>query len=107
MLAAWVRFSIQFRGVVITAAVLVLVYSGYTISRAGLDIFPEFAPKQIIIQTESPGLSAEQVEVLVTQHIENVLSGMIGLQNTRSESIQKLSVVTATFDQDTDIYRNR
>ncbi len=107
MLAAWVRFSIQFRGVVITAAVLVLAYSGYTISRAGLDIFPEFAPKQVIIQTEAPGLSAEQVEVLVTQHIENVLSGMIGLQDTRSESIQGLSVVTATFDQNTDIYRNR
>ncbi len=107
MLAATVRFSIQYRGVVITVALLVLVYSSYTISRAGLDIFPEFSPKQVTIQTESPGLSAEQVEVLVTQHIENVLSGLIGLQDTRSESIQGLSVVTATFAQDTDIYRNR
>ena len=69
MLAAIVRFSIRFRGVVVSLATLLLVYGLYDLSRAGLDIFPEFSPKLVIVQTESPGLSAEQVEILVTQPI--------------------------------------
>ena len=107
MLAAIVRFSIRFRGVVVSLATLLLVYGLYDLSRAGLDIFPEFSPKLVIVQTESPGLSAEQVEILVTQPIENTLSGLIGLSYVRSESIQGLSIVTAIFDDHTDRYRNR
>lgn len=72
-----------------------------------MDIFPEFSPKQVIIQTESPGLSSEQVEILVTQQIETRISGLIGLKSIRSESIQGLSIVTALFEENSDIYRNR
>ncbi len=61
----------------------------------------------MIIQTEAPGLAAEQVEVLVTQQIETSISGLIGLKSLRSQSIQGLSIVTATFAEDSDIYRNR
>lgn len=75
MLAALVRFSIRFYGIVIALAVLILLYGGYRFSTAGLDIFPAFSPKQVVIQTESPGLSSEQVEVLVTQQIEMAVSG--------------------------------
>lgn len=107
MLAAIVRFSVRFRGVVITLALLLLAYGAYDLSRAGLDIFPEFSPKQAIIQTESPGLSAEQVEMLVTQPIENALGGLIGLQYIRSESIQGLSIVTLIFEDRSDVHRNR
>lgn len=107
MLAALIRFSIRYSGIVIALSVLLLVYGGYRLSNAGLDIFPEFSPKQVIIQTESPGLSAEQVEVLVTQQIEMAIGGLIGLQTVRSESIQGLSIVTANFDETSDIYRNR
>ncbi|SMG65764.1 Acriflavin resistance protein [methanotrophic bacterial endosymbiont of Bathymodiolus sp.] len=91
----------------IAIAVLILVYGSYRFANAGLDIFPEFSPKQIIIQTESPGYSAEQVEVLVTQPIELALGGLMSLQSTRSESIQGLSIVTAIFAESSDIYRNR
>ena len=107
MLSALVRFSIRFYGVVIALAILLLFYGGYRLSNAGLDIFPEFSPKQVIIQTESAGLSAEQVEILVTQPIETRLSGLIGMQSIRSESIQGLSIITATFAERSDIYRNR
>ncbi|HIL79500.1 MAG TPA: efflux RND transporter permease subunit [Methylococcales bacterium] len=107
MLAHLVRFSIRFYGIVIAIAVLILVYGSYRCANAGLDIFPDFAPKQIIIQAESPGYSAEQVEVLVTQRIELALSGLMSLQSTRSESIQGLSIVTAIFAEGSDIYRNR
>src|SRR3972149_8066482 len=77
MLAAIVRFSIRFRGVIITLACLLIAYGIYEIPRAGLDIFPEFSPKLVIIQTESPGLSTEQVEILVTQQIENAIGGVV------------------------------
>lgn len=107
MLAALVRFSIRFYGIVIALVVLILLYGGYRFSTAGLDIFPAFSPKQVVIQTESPGLSSEQVEVLVTQQIEMAVSGLIGMESVRSESIQGLSVVTVTFEEDSDIYRNR
>ena len=107
MLAHLVRFSIRFYGIVIAIALLILVYGSYRCANAGLDIFPDFAPKQIIIQAESPGYSAEQVEVLVTQRIELALSGLMSLQSTRSESIQGLSIVTAIFAEGSDIYRNR
>ncbi len=103
MLSLFVRFSIRFSGLVVALAILLLVYGAYRFTGAGLDIFPEFAPKQVIIQTEAPGLAAEQVEVLVTQQIENSISGLIGLQNLRSQSIQGLSIVTAIFAENTDI----
>ncbi len=107
MLASLIRFSIRNYGVVIAIAALILLVGSYRLATAGLDIFPEFSPKQVIIQTEAHGLSAEQVEVLVTQHIELAISGTIGLQSVRSESIQGLSIVTAIFPETSDIYRNR
>ncbi|MCK5433466.1 MAG: efflux RND transporter permease subunit, partial [Gammaproteobacteria bacterium] len=107
MLASFVRFSIRFRGVIITLALLLLAYGSYQLSNAGLDIFPEFSPKLVIIQTESPGLSSEQVEILVTQQIENAVGGLINLDYVRSESIQGLSIVTVIFTEDSDVYQNR
>ncbi|HEY8159488.1 MAG TPA: efflux RND transporter permease subunit [Methylobacter sp.] len=107
MLSTLVRFSIRFYGIVIALAVLTLLYGSYRFATAGLDIFPEFSPKQVIIQTESPGLSSEQVEVLVTQQIETSISGLIGMKSVRSESIQGLSIIIATFVENSDVYRNR
>lgn len=107
MLSILVRFSIRFYGVVIALAILLLCYGSYRFSSAGLDIFPEFSPKQVVIQTEAAGYSAEQVEILVTQKVESHLSGLIGLKTLRSESIQGLSIVTAIFNENSDVYRNR
>jgi CzcA family heavy metal efflux pump len=107
MLTAIVRFAIRYYGIVIALSAVLAGYGSYRFAQAGLDIFPEFSPKRVIIQTEAPGLSAEQVEILVTQQIENALAGLIGLQTLRSESIQGLSIVTAIFGERSDIYRNR
>lgn len=105
--AALIWFSIRFRGVMIALGVLLLVYGLYTVTQAKYDVFPEFAPPQVSIQTEAPGLTAEQVEALVTQPLENSLNGSPGLSSLRSTSIPGLSVITITFDPGSDIYRDR
>ena len=107
MLAAIVRFSLRFRGVVIALACILVAYGLYALSRATFDVFPEFAPPQVVIQTEATGLSPEQVEVLVTQPIENAVNGAPGIETLRSNSIQGLSVITAIFKPGSDIYRDR
>ena len=107
MMASLVRFSIRFHGVIIGLASLVMIYGLYSLTRADMDVFPEFAPTQVVIQTESPGLSAELVESLVTQPIENAIAGTVGLASMRSQSIPGLSIVTIIFDEGTDVYRNR
>ena len=105
--AALIRFSIRWPGVVLTLAAVLLAYGIYLVQQAKYDVFPEFAPPQAVIQTEAPGLSPEQVELLVTQTLENSLNGVPGLRSLRSSSIQGLSIITMTFDPATDIYRDR
>jgi CzcA family heavy metal efflux pump len=107
MLNGIVRFSIRFRGIAISLACALLVYGIYSLTRVPYDVFPEFAPPQVSIQTEAPGLSPEQVEVLVTQPIENSINGISGIETLRSRSIQGLSVITVVFRSGTDIYRGR
>ncbi len=107
MMSALVRFSIRFHGVIMGLACLLIVYGVYGLSRTNLDVFPEFSPTQVVVQTESPGLSSTLVEQLVTQPIETTLSGIAGLKSMRSQSIPGLSVITIVFDENTDIYRNR
>jgi len=107
MIAGLVRFSIRYAGVVVVAAATIVAYGIYTLSRANLDVFPEFSPSQVVLQIEAPGLSAEVVEALVTQPIENALAGVPRLDGIRSQSIPGLSVVTVIFEDGTDTYRNR
>lgn len=107
MLTAIVRLSLRHRGVVVALACLLLVYGAYSLKQAKYDVFPEFSPPQVVIPTESPGLSPEQVELLVTQPIENAVGGVSGVQSVRSASIQGLSVVTVLFNDNTSIYLDR
>lgn len=107
MLNAIVRFSLRFRGIIIALAIAFLAYGTYTLTQAKYDVFPEFAPPLVVIQTEAPGLSPEQVELLVTTPIELGINGVPGVESLRSGSIQGLSLITVTFQGGTDIYRAR
>jgi CzcA family heavy metal efflux pump len=107
VLSRIVGFSIRFRGVVIALACLLFGYGLYTLSVARRDVFPEFAPAIAVVQTEAPGLSAEQVEVLVTQPIENTLGGTLGVESMKSKSLQGLSMISIIFSDATDVQRAR
>ncbi len=107
MLKALVEFSLRFKGVVIALACVLLGYGIYVSYHAKLDVFPNFVQPQVVVQTESPGLSPEQVEVLVTRPIEIAVNGLGGLESMRSESIQGLSIITAVFKEGTDVFLAR
>ncbi|VVG71876.1 MULTISPECIES: efflux RND transporter permease subunit [Burkholderiaceae] len=107
LLAAIVRASLRYRGVALALAALLAVYGAFVFQQARYDVFPEFAPPQVTIQTEAPGLAPEQVELLVTQPVENAVNGVAGVARLRSQSIQGLSVITVTFEPDSDIFRDR
>jgi CzcA family heavy metal efflux pump len=107
VLTSLVRGSIRHRAVVLGLAAVLVVVGADTLGRAPLDVFPEFAPPQVSIQTEAPGLSPEQVELQVTKPIEDAINGVQGIAAVRSHSIQGLSVVTAILAERVDIHQAR
>ena len=107
MLAAIVRWSLQRPLMVAAAAVLLLIYGGFALTRAKFDVLPDFVPAQAEVQTEAPGLTAEQVEQLVTRPVEQAVNGAAGVAAVRSESMQGLSAVTVVFAEGFDPYRAR
>lgn len=107
MLSLLVGFSLRNRFVVLALALVLLVCGIYVAARSPMDVFPEFAPPQVQVETEAPGLSAEEVEALVTFRLENAISGTPGLKVLRSTSMPGVSGITAIFADDTDVYRDR
>src|SRR5712671_4171163 len=103
MLRRIVEFSLRYRGVVGALACMVVASGLYVAAHSKLDVFPEFAPPQVAIQTEAPGMSSEEVEALVTRPIENTINGAPELISIRSQSIQGLSAITAIFSERADI----
>ena len=107
MLQRIVAWSLRYRVVVVALSLLWATYGLYVARHAKLDVFPEFAPPLVQVQTEAPGLSPEQVEELVTRPVENAVNGSGSIESIRSQSIQGLSVVTAVFTEGTDLLSAR
>lgn len=104
MMRAIVAFCVRQYGVVAALTLLALALGIWGALQAPLDVFPEFVPSQVDIQTEAPGFAPQQVEELVTRQVENAVNGAAGLATLRSESIPGLSVVTITFDDGIDLH---
>lgn len=107
MLNALVGLALRQRGVVILLAALLLGWGSWRATHAELDVLPDFAPPQVVVQTEVPGASAEQVETRVTRPLEAVLCGANSVEIVRSQSIQGLSVITIVFADGVDPQRAR
>ncbi|MDP9013502.1 MAG: efflux RND transporter permease subunit [Pseudomonadota bacterium] len=104
MMRALVTLCVRHFGAVTALTVLALVLGCWGALRSPLDVFPEFVPSQVDIQTEAPGFAPQQVEELVTKQIENAVNGAAGLATMRSESVPGLSVVTITFRDGIDVH---
>ncbi len=107
MLSVIVRAALRRKGIVLALAAILLGYGLYSLTRAKYEVFPEFAPPMVWIQTEAPGLSPKQVELLVTQPIEFAINGVTGIQSLRSKSIQGLSDVQVVFNPASNVYLDR
>ena len=97
-----VSWSVQHRFATAFLAFLALIAGGWLASQVPLDVFPEFVPVQVEIQTEAHGFSPEQVEQLVTRPIEAAINGAPDLATMRSESIPGLSVISLSFADKAD-----
>ncbi|MBW4623048.1 MAG: CusA/CzcA family heavy metal efflux RND transporter [Cyanosarcina radialis HA8281-LM2] len=107
MLSSIIRWAIARRWLVILGAIVITIWIFRTIAQMPLDVFPPFAPPQVEIQTEAPGLAPEEVESLVTLPIESAINGTPGVSAVRSSSATSISVVRVIFNWGTDIYRAR
>ena len=102
-----VESSMKFRLLVIAAAAALLVVGAIQLRDAPVDVLPEFAPTYVEVQTEALGLSAPEVESLVSLNIEELLNGTPWLDSIRSTSVPGLSSVVLTFKAGTDVNRAR
>ena len=99
--------SLRFRWLVIFAAAALMVFGIGETRNADVDVFPEFAPPQVEIQTLAIGNSSEQVEELITVPLEDQLNGIPGLEEMRSKSVADLSQIQLIFSRDVDLYESR
>lgn len=98
-----IRTSLHFRLLVFVLAIALIVIGVRTSDDVPLDVFPEFAPPLVEIQTEAPGIATEDVESLITVPIENAVNGIPFVQTVRSKSVLGLSSVRLIFDSGTDL----
>ncbi len=99
--------ALRFRVLVVAAAIALIVVGIRSANDVPFDVFPEFAPPRVEIQTEAPGLSTEEVESLVSVPIENSLNGIPFLDHVRSKSVLGLSSIQLYFQRGTDLLTAR
>ena len=99
--------SLRFRWLVVFGAAAMLSLGLAVIPQTKVDVFPEFAPPRVEIQTIALGNSSNEVEQLITVPIEDQLGGLEGLDAMRSKSVAQLSSIQLIFNRGTDELRAR
>jgi CzcA family heavy metal efflux pump len=102
-----VAASLRFRFIVLAAAAVMTVFGVQQLRAMPVDAFPEFAPPRVEVQTISTGLSATEVESLVSIPLEQALTGLEGLDVIRSKSVAQLSSIELIFKDGTDLQHAR
>jgi CzcA family heavy metal efflux pump len=101
---AWIiGSSLKFRFVVLAVACALLVFGTQQLRKMPVDVFPEFAPPKVEIQTEGPGMTSTEVEELITIPMEDQLRGIPGVEYVRSSSVVGLSQIVLLFRLGTDL----
>ncbi|MGP1717576.1 MAG: efflux RND transporter permease subunit [Methylophilus sp.] len=102
-----ITFAVQARVVVLALSILLVIIGAQHVAQAPLDVFPEFAPPKIEIQTEAQGLSTEEVEALISMPLENALNGMPHMTAIRSKSVLGLSSVVLLLEPGSNLKEAR
>ena len=103
-LIAW---SLNNRLLVLAIATISFVAGAFMLQSMAKDVFPEFAPPQVVIQTEAPGLAPQDVEALISYPLESAINGTSSVDVVRSSSSVGLSTIVVVFRAGTDIYLDR
>lgn len=98
-----VATSLRYRYLVVFLAVVLMIFGVARLKGSAVDVFPEFAPPRVEVQTLSVGLSASAVEELITVPLEQALNGVPGLDVMRSRSVTDLSDIIMIFKPGTDV----
>lgn len=107
MISQIIAWSLHNR-LLILAATLMLFISGFSVLRnMPADVFPEFAPPQVVVQTEAPGMAPVDVESLITYPLESAINGTPGVTSVRSKTSVGLSTIVIVFDAKSDVYLDR
>ena len=104
MLNAIVDWAVRSRLLVVIGLFAAVIVAVFTIPRLNLDAFPDVSNVQVVINTEAPGLAAEEVEQLISFPIEATIYSLPSVEEVRSISRTGLSVITVVFEEGTDIY---
>jgi len=108
MIRSIVRSSLQYHFLVVTLALILIIVGVNQLGKTPVDVLPEFSPPFVEIQTEALGLSAEEVESLITVPMEqDLLAGVAWLDVIHSKSVPGLSSVVVYFEPGTDLNRAR
>ena len=95
--------SLKFRFLVLAIAATLLVFGTQQLRQMPVDVFPEFAPPKVEIQTEGPGMTANEVEELITIPMEIQMRGVPGVEYVRSSSVTGLSQLVLLFKMGSDL----
>jgi len=107
MLRTLIQTAMNARLLVLALSLALLFFGINAAKKAPMDVFPEFAPIKVEIQTEAPGLSTEAVEQLISIPLEQALNGTPQLKTLRSKSVLGLSSVVLLFEEGTDLFKAR
>ncbi len=102
-----VASSLKFRALLLAIGAGLMVFGAFQVRDMPVDVFPEFAPPRVEVQTACLGLSSADVESLVTVPLEEALNGVDGLDVMRSKSVPQLSSIEMIFKEGTDLLRAR
>src|SRR4051794_22137970 len=102
-----VTSALKFRYLVIGLAAALIFFGSAELRDQKVDVFPEFAPPIVTIQTAALGLSAEEVEELISVPLEDALNGIPGVDTIRSSSVPQLNNVELRFKRGTDVFKDR
>lgn len=82
-LIAW---SLHNRLIILGLTLILFVAGGFALRQMPVDVFPEFAPPQVVVQTEAPGMAPQDVESLITYPLESAINGTPGVTHVRSKT---------------------
>ena len=99
--------SLRFRFLMVAFGGALMFFGITQVPNMPVDVFPEFAPPRVEIQTPCLGLSAAETESLVTVPLEQALQGVPGLDELRSKSVSQLSSIELIFTSGTDLITAR